>query len=188
MVKKLVAKKAVVKASPKSEVSKKAVTKRVFKTKKTLSGTKSEFRAWKEWSEGDYVIGQLIGTNQNKKNKSKKDWIIKVEDAEFEDSKLARELVGKNLTLNTAGQLDKGMDQVEIGDLVKVMYNGSAEMQGGDYKGEMAHNMEVSLVEEESDDSEDDEDLDEEEEEYEDDDSEEEEIDEEDEEDSEDDL
>lgn len=139
------------------------MAKRTFRTKKKLSGVKTEYRAWKEWDEGDVVIAKLVGTSVNRKNKSKNDWIVEVEEAMFSDSKAAKAITGKTLTLNTAGQLDKGMTQVEIGDLVQVTYNGQKEMQGGEYEGQMAHTMEVELVEEDNG-EESEEDLDEEEE------------------------
>jgi len=43
--------------------------KRTFKTKKKLSGVRTEYRAWKEWDEGDVLIGKLVGSSQNRKNK-----------------------------------------------------------------------------------------------------------------------
>lgn len=137
-------------------------TKRKFKTTKKLSGVKTEYRAWKEWDEGDVIICKLVGTAQNRKNKSKKDWIVEVEDAFFADKKEQKRVIGKTLTLNTAGQLDKGMEQVENGDMVQVTYNGSKEMEGGDYEGQMAHSMSVDVVEEDTGDDEEFEDEDEE--------------------------
>ena len=124
------------------------MAKRIFRTTKTLSGVKSEYRAWKEWDEGDVLVCTLTGTSQNRKNKSKKDWIVKVEEVFFSDKKEEKRLKGKILTLNTAGQLDKGMEQVEIGDMVQITYNGSKEMEGGEYAGQMAHTMEVVAVSE----------------------------------------
>jgi hypothetical protein len=123
--------------------------KRTFTTKKKLSGVKTEYRAWKEWDEGDILIGKLVGSSQNRKNKSKKDWMLQVEECEFSDKKEEKRLRGKTVTLNTAGQLDKGMEQVDEGQLVQITYNGSKEMQGGEYEGQMAHTMEVELVSEE---------------------------------------
>lgn len=139
------------------------MAKRTFVTKKKLSGVKTEYRAWKDWEEGDVIIAKLVGSSPNRKNKSKKDWIVEVIEAMFADKKEMKRVVGKTLTLNCAGQLDKGMEQAEMGDAVQVTYNGQVEMKGGEYEGQMAHTMEVELVEEEGEESE--EDLDEEEEE-----------------------
>lgn len=129
--------------------------KRKFKTKKVLSGTKTEYRAWKEWAEGDTLVCKLLGTSQNRKNKTKKDWIVEVVESFFEDKKEQKRLKpGTKVTLNTAGQLDKGMEQVEMGALIQVVYNGSVEMTGGDYEGQNAHTMEVCEVSEDGDDDE----------------------------------
>ena len=141
-------------------------TKRTFKTKRALSGVRTEYRAWKDWDEGDVVIFKLQGTSQNRKNKSKKDWIGLVEEAFFADKKEQKRLIGKVLTLNTAGQLDKGMELIEVGDTVQITYNGSREMEGGEYSGQMAHTMEVVEVTEDDGTSDDDVDLDDEQEDY----------------------
>ncbi len=126
-----------------------APQKRVFKTKKVLSGVKSEYRAWKVWDEGDVFVGKLVGSSPNRKNKSKKDWIFEVIEAFFADKKeQKRVLVGKRITLNSAGQLDKGLEQIEEGAIVQITYNGSVEMEGGEYAGQNAHTMEVVEVEE----------------------------------------
>ena len=125
--------------------------KRTFVTKKKLSGVRTEYRAWKEWDEGDILIGKLVGSSQNKKNKSKKDWIVEVLEMFFADKKEEKRLRGKTVTLNTAGQLDKGLEQLTEGKIFQVTYNGQKRMEGGDYAGQMAHTMEVEEVEEEGD-------------------------------------
>lgn len=125
------------------------MAKRVFKTKKVLSGVRSEYRAWKEWDEGDVLVAKLAGSSPNRKNKSKTDWLVEPIEAFFSDKKEEKRIKSaKRLTLNSAGQLDKGMEQLEEGDMFQVTYNGSNEMEGGDYAGQMAHGMEVVAVEE----------------------------------------
>lgn len=126
-----------------------APQKRVFKTKKVLSGVRSEFRAWKEWDEGDTLVFKLLGSSPNRKNKSKKDWLVEVVEAFFSDKTEQKRLkTGTRLTLNSAGQLDKGMEQLELGAMAQVVYNGSHEMEGGAYAGQNAHTMEVTEVQE----------------------------------------
>jgi len=53
--------------------------KRVFKTKKKLSGGRSVFRKWNEWEEGDYIIGKYVGMKED--NYEKPNWLIEVEEA-----------------------------------------------------------------------------------------------------------
>lgn len=139
--------------------------KRIFKTKKVLSGVRSEFRAWKKWDEGDVIICKLLGSSPNRKNKSKKDWLVEVIETFFADKAEGKRLKpGTRVTLNSAGQLDKGMEQIEEGQIVQITYNGSKEMEGGEYAGQNAHTMEVVEVEEEGDEEEsDDEESDDEE-------------------------
>lgn len=124
--------------------------KRKFRTSKVLSGSRSEYRAWKEWDEGDLVIGKLLGSSPNKLNPGKKDWLLEVIEVGFQDKADSKRLgkAGTRLTLNTAGQLDKGLEQVKMGAIVQVTYNGNKEMEGGKYAGKMAHMMEVTEVEE----------------------------------------
>jgi hypothetical protein len=126
---------------------------RSFKTTRVLSGVRSEYHAWKEWSEGDYLIGKLLGSSPNRKNQSKKDWIIEVAQPNFKSAAQNKRLkAGTRLTLNSAGQFDKGIEQIEIGDMFQVTYNGCHEMEGGNFAGQMAHTMEVVEVEEDKDD------------------------------------
>jgi len=133
-----------------------AEKKRTFRTTKVLSGVKTEYHAWKEWEEGDTLIAKLVGTSPNRKAKGKVDWIVECQEPMFADKAQNKRLHGPKdekskgvrLTLNCAGQFDKGMAQLSIGDLFQVVYNGSKEMEGGDYEGQMAHTMEVEGIEE----------------------------------------
>jgi len=125
------------------------MAKRVFKTKKVLSGVRSEYRAWKLWEEGDVIVCRLVGSQPNRKNKSKKDWLVEPLEVFFSDKKEEKRIkAAKRVTLNSAGQLDKGMDQIEEGEIVQVTYKGQQEIEGGTHAGEMAHMMEVVCVEE----------------------------------------
>lgn len=126
-----------------------AAPKRKFIARKVLSGVRTEYRAWKEWDEGDVIVFKYLGSSPNRKNKSKKDWLVEVVEVFLADKKEEKRLKpGTRLTLNSAGQLDKGMEQIEEGTVVQVTYNGAQEMEGGDYAGQMAHTMEVVEVEE----------------------------------------
>jgi hypothetical protein len=121
--------------------------KRQFKTKKVLSGVRTEYRAWKEWDEGDTLVAKLLGRTPNRKNKAKKDTIVEVVEPFFSDKgEMKRLKTGTRLTLNSAGQFDKGVDQLEEGAMFQVVYNGKNEMEGGEYAGQEAHAMEVTEV------------------------------------------
>jgi hypothetical protein len=129
-------------------------TKRVFKTKKKLSGGRAEYRPWRDWSVGDIVIGKYKGSKID--NYEKPNWLIEVVDAQFSKKKDGDKLVGKVLGLNSAGQLDKAMEGVNEGEMIQVHYVGTSTIEKGKYKGKDAHQIEVDIVVEEGDEDEDD--------------------------------
>ena len=144
-----------------------AKEKRVFKTVRKVSGVRKAFRAWKDWEEGDVVIGTYMG--QHEDNYDKSNPYIKVEDAQFADDS-GEEFFEKNLVLNSTGMLDKAFEEIEEGQLVQVTYMGMQEIEKGKYAGKNSHVIEVALVteddgEEDSEDEEYEEEEDEEEEE-----------------------
>lgn len=143
--------------------------KRSFKTKKILSGGKTQYRAWKEWDEGDCFVGKYLGSRQNKMNPSKEDYMFEVIEPFFTDKKEQKRLAaGEKLTLNSIAMLEKAMEHVEEGAILQITYTGSNEMEGGKYAGKMAHGVEVVEVEEDdgsSDEDSDDSDEDQDEEE-----------------------
>ena len=143
------------------------MAKRVFKSKKKLSGGRCTYRAWKDWEVGDYIIGQYKGSKTD--NYDKPNWLVLVEEASFADKKEAKKLEGQVIGLNSNGMLNKAMERVEEGDMIQVMYNGTSEIEKGKYAGKDAHLVEVDLVTEddgsdeeeeiEDDETEDDDDL-----------------------------
>lgn len=128
-----------------------ATEKRVFKSKKKLSGGRCTYRPWKDWEVGDLIIGKYKGSKID--NYEKPNWLIEVLDAQFAKKKEASKLVGQTIGLNSAGQLDKAMEHVSEGDTVQVLYNGTSQIEKGKYKGKDAHLIEVDLVEEEGEES-----------------------------------
>lgn len=134
---------------------------RKFATKQVLSGIRTEYHSWDKWEVGDTVVGKLIGAQPNKLNPAKKDYILEVIEAFFQDNDAEKRLnkPGIKLTLNTAGMLEKGLTDVEFGTLIQVEYTGMSTISGGKYAGKESHTMQISVVEEledESGDSEDD--------------------------------
>lgn len=122
------------------------MAKRTFKLKKKISGGSVTYRKWAEWEEGDVLIGKYIGQKEDQYQKP--NWMLKVLDAQFMDTDLGEELIDKTIGLNSAGQLDKAMEQIEEGQIVQVTYNGTSEIERGKFKGKDAHVIEVDLVEE----------------------------------------
>ena len=123
--------------------------KRIFNVKKTLTGS-NVYRTWKEYSEGDVVVGTFQGVHIDnyKKNNAK----IKVAYAEFADG-TGGDLVGKTLVINSCGSLEKALENMDEGSAYQFIYNGTIQLQKGPYAGKDAHSVaieEVDLTEEES--------------------------------------
>jgi hypothetical protein len=140
-------KKATVTAS---KTSKKPpmVPKRTFVSRRKLSGGGGSYRAWKMWETGDVLIGKFVQAGEDQ-TYGKPTWTILVEEAMFSDEDLAETLKGKRLTLNSNGMLDKAMEQVQLGEMVQITYNGTSEIEKGKFKGKDAHQVEVEVVVEE---------------------------------------
>jgi hypothetical protein len=126
--------------------------KRVFKKKKKLSGGPRVFRKWKEWAEGDYVIGTFVGTYID--NYDKEGTLVEVIEANFpKRPKLSAKLEGKTLALNATGQLNKALPKMEEGNVYQFTYGGTSTMEGGKYAGKESHLVEVTEVTEDDDDA-----------------------------------
>lgn len=139
------------------------MAKRVFKEKRKLSRGPSAFRKWGDWDEGDVLIGEFVSEGVDRYGKPS--WTFKVLDAQFKNKKDAKKLEGQNITLNSNGQLDAALEEVEPGTTIQVTYNGMAEMKGGPFKGKDAHLVDVAEMEgDEDEESEDDEENEDEEE------------------------
>lgn len=128
------------------------MAKRVFKEKRKLSRGPTTFRKWGDWEEGDVLIGEFVSESTDRYGKPA--WTIKVIDAQFSNKKDAKKLEGQNITLNSNGQLDKALEEVEVGTLLQITYNGMAEMTGGPFKGKDAHLVDVTELTEGDDDEE----------------------------------
>lgn len=120
--------------------------KRVFRSKKKVSGVRGTFRKWSDYTEDDYIIGKYVQSGTD--NYGNPSWTVMVLDAELEDKKFAKSIMDQNLVLNSAGQLNKAMEKVEEGQIVKVTYKGTSTIEKGKYKGKEAHLHDVEIMEE----------------------------------------
>lgn len=98
------------------------------------------YKKWSEWELGDFVVGKFIeqGQDQYKKN----NYIVEVIETSFEDVK-----VGSNLCLNANGSLDYRMEDLDIGTIVRVEYEGEDVLEKGPYKGKKFHKVSVEVAE-----------------------------------------
>lgn len=138
------------------------MAKRTFVSKKKVSGVRCTYRAWKEWQEGDFIVGKYVGSSED--NYGKPNWHVEIYEAAFaKKPKLAAGLVGKILGMNSAGMLDKAMKKIEEGEVIQVTYDGTSIIQGGDYEGTKSHKHIVEVMKEDdgsAEESEDDDDSD----------------------------
>jgi hypothetical protein len=124
------------------------MAKRVFKSTKKVSGGTELYRSWDKWSEDDTIIGEYLGTGRVDKF-GHDTYRMKVEEVFFNKPSESKGLRGNVLTLNHTGGFGKSMEAVENGALLQIVYKGQNEIQKGKWAGEMAHVIEVDIVEEE---------------------------------------
>ena len=119
--------------------------KRVFRSKKKVSGG-GLYRKWSDWQEEDYVIGKYVKSGEDQYGNPS--WSLTIYDAEMSDKKFAKSILEKTLILNSAGQLNKAMEEIELGEIVKVTYKGTSKIEKGKYKGKEAHLHDVEIMHE----------------------------------------
>lgn len=117
--------------------------KRKFKVKKKLSGGQKSYRKWEDYEEGDVVIGTYVGTHIDQYKKEC--FTVLVIDAQFQDD-TGDEYEGKNLVLNSAGMLNKAMEDVAEGETIQVTYEGKSRIEKGVHAGKDSHVIKVELM------------------------------------------
>lgn len=123
------------------------MSRRTFESQKQLTVSKT-YRAWEEYSEGDVVVGKIIGTHTDKYGKVCR--IINVEEASFKKVDGAT-FQGKNLVLNSGGMLDKALDGIKEGEFIQIEYKGQSVISKGPFSGKKAHVVDVILLKETTD-------------------------------------
>ncbi len=108
------------------------------------------YKKWNEWEVEDFVVGKLIEVGEDQYKKA--NYIVEVIETSLEGVE-----VGKNLCLNSNGSLDYRMEDVEIGTIIRVEYEGEGVMEKGPYKGKKFHKVDLQIAVADS--SEEDEDL-----------------------------
>ena len=113
------------------------------------------YRSWKPtkkgeggWDEGDMAGGILVDTSLDKKYK-RLNYHIKVEKFNFDcENQNGDPLeIGDVLVLNGCGTLEKHFANLKRGEYVEVIYEGEAEIKSGEWEGEMAISLSVSIEE-----------------------------------------
>ncbi len=107
---------------------------------KTVMG-QTAYKAWKEWEAGEYLVGKYVSEGQDKFGNS--NYKVEVIDSNFEQKKPA---VGSFFTLNSSGSMKKAFEDIEEGQVVKVIYKGEDVISKGKFKGKPFHNMEILVA------------------------------------------
>lgn len=118
--------------------------KRVWKKTGQLSGSRKYFRKWNDYRVGDFFIGKYVGTHIDTKYK-KTCWVYEVLEANFVGEE-GVDLTGKNLVVNAAGKLNKVMNNLAIGEIIQISYNGKSMMEGGEWDGSEAIDITIDLM------------------------------------------
>lgn len=123
--------------------------KRKFVSAQKLTNGPKVYRKWDDWSEGDLVLGEYIETFEDQYKKPVR--VLKVIEAEFKD-KTGKDYLDKNLALNNAGMLAKAFEKndVQFGQIVQIIYNGTGKIEKGLHKGKDSHSFDVDIMREEA--------------------------------------
>ena len=108
---------------------------------RTVMG-QSSYKSWKNWEEGDYLVGKYV--SQHEDNYGKPNYKVEVIEAGFSSGDAPK--AGAMFTFNSSGALNKAMDEVKEGDVIKVIYKGEETINKGKYKGKAFHSMEVLVA------------------------------------------
>jgi len=100
-------------------------------------------RKWKEFTKGEFFEG--IVEECNEKDKYKKPiFAFKVISSNFNHP------VGTNIYLNTGGNFINDMNQVEVGEKVKISFDGKAKIKSGEWQGSETYVIKVEVDTEEN--------------------------------------
>lgn len=120
-----------------------------MRRRRRIGGAKC-YRAWKLWNEGERITGKLVGITED--TYGKPNYSIEIEEMNFEhepekEGYMVAE-VGKVIGLNSAGSLDSKMQEVEIGDIVEITYEGTDTLpENHKYKNKECHQIDVVVME-----------------------------------------
>ena len=100
-------------------------------------------RGWKEWNSGDFVIGEFDNIDNTDKF-GNLIYGIKVNSSSFDAA------VGSVVHINSGGNVKNLMNEVSLGDIIKVTYKGKAKITKGKWTGTMTHDISVEVSDDSS--------------------------------------
>lgn len=110
-------------------------------TYKTIVG-QSAYKPWKNWSEGDYLVGKYVSEATD--SFGNPNYKVEVIESGFEDGNNPK--ANSIFTFNSSGTLKKAMENIQVGDVFKVIYKGEDTVSKGKFKGKKFHSMEVLVA------------------------------------------
>lgn len=108
---------------------------------KTVMG-QSSYKSWAKWESGDFLVGKYLSAGED--SFGNPNYKVEVIEAQFDDGSAPK--VGSNFSFNSSGTLKKAMEEIEVGDIVKVIYKGQGVIPKGKFKGKSFHEMEVLVA------------------------------------------
>ena len=108
---------------------------------RTVMG-QSSYRAWKNWDIGDYLVGKFV--SQGEDNFGNPSYKVEVIEAGFENADAPA--TGSIFSFNSSGALNKAMEEISVGDVLKVIYKGEDTVTKGKFKGKKFRSMEVLVA------------------------------------------
>lgn len=109
----------------------------------TEKGNKT-YRSWKKWTEGDVLIGKFL--SQYEDNYGNPGYDVQVIECDFsEEGDILEE--GKIIGINSCGGLNYKMEEVPLGSVIRVEYDGTDFMDKGPMKGKEFHKVNLGVDE-----------------------------------------
>jgi len=108
---------------------------------RTVMG-QSSYRSWKQWDIGDYLVGKYVSEGEDQFGNP--NYKVEVIEAGFSEGEAPKQ--NSIFSFNSSGALNKAMEQVAVGDVIKVIYKGEETVTKGKFKGKKFHSMEVLVA------------------------------------------
>jgi hypothetical protein len=108
---------------------------------RTVMG-QSSYRPWKNWASGDFLVGKYVSESTD--SFGNPNYKVEVIEAKFEDGNEPK--AGSTFSFNSSGALKKSMEEISVGDILKVIYKGEDTVSKGKFKGKKFHSMEVLVA------------------------------------------
>lgn len=111
---------------------------------RTVAG-KGNYRGYTEWSEGDILMGKLVGKFKDQYGKTGMEMLVEYVDFKKKEDEEGK--VGQTLRVNaTGGIADFIENEAEIGKHYEVEYMGTYVVDQGPYKGKSGHSVQITEV------------------------------------------